>query len=503
MSAESPHITFTVLLPGVDGERAGRVLADALRQPAAELAAVFLPGVRGKQFFDCPPEVSARLDAEWATRVGRDSTPVFVAFDEPGLEEWIPGLDGLAFVGVADLAAGRRYRPLGPQVHAVASLDPVVIAEYAIQSMLVQSGGSAPHFRDDLEFSDWWVDSVSRPEVAPLPSTSGDPAPAHLAVPDSGFAHLARAVMPPANPSETLAAPTVDSPGTAGGGFLKKLALRTSRRDPMPADLAPSLLACAPLVVVVASRKGGVGKTASSAGIAVVAGMAMDATGAKAALVDANVGNPAAWGDLNVPDQAATVRACVGRLNANLEPPLPAYANTPGLACYREDRHHSEGYAADEIARFCDYLCRRHSVVVVDMPNRLPGVQSAEAEVAMHWLALADVLVLPTDAGPEGVIGVGEYLDEVERLSDAPGLSRAIPTVVAFLAPQSRAVRNNPRLAEELSKLEDRAGSVVWVPRDEKAVLALWTERSITQVSPRLRDAYIRLTGAVVDAVRR
>jgi cellulose biosynthesis protein BcsQ len=486
LSAEEP-VAFAVLAGDAAGEEVAAALRNALA-PGRRDATVFLPTSRGLAFFDAPPAQARQLDSDWAASVPPSARPVFVAFDEPGLEDWIPGLDALLFIAVPGPERQRSYAPWGGQVRTVVTADPRRLADFTI----------ATFNAEDYE-SPFGGPATTLQGPAPEGPQPGAELPAPGPAPgDSPFLHLEHR-LGPTLPPRPLAVPPSPELAVRLPASLRRLVTR--ERHEFDPGLAAGLLEVAPLVVVVASRKGGVGKTASAAGIAVVGGIAADARGARAALVDGNIGNPAAWGDLNVPGDAATVRAVISHLNSNLEPPVPAYANTPGLACYREDRLQADGYALDEVRRLRQYLCRRHALVVVDMPNRLPGPQSAEGEVAGHWLAQADVVVLPTDAGPEGMLGVEEYLDELEALGRRPG-GRAIPAVVCFLAPQSREVRSNSKLRASLDALAVRAAAVVHVPRDEKAVLALWTERSITQVSPRLRRAYSELTKAVFNAAR-
>jgi cellulose biosynthesis protein BcsQ len=350
-----------------------------------------------------------------------------------------------------------------------------------------------------------------------------DEKPEPVPPPDSAFAHLARAAIPSAPiykpeaqpPQETQSRNTPkvqkgknksQTPKRSLGDMVQpifqKLRVGKNKNVGVPSELAYGIQHKKPLIIAVGSRKGGVGKTASAAGLAVVFGISINqATRGKVALIDGNIGNPAAWGDLKVPATSATVQSCIEALNHSEEPPLPAFANTPGLACYREDRDHSAAYAAIEIQQFCSYLSPRYDVIIIDLPNRLPDPQSAEGQVTMHWLDLANVLVIPTDANPEGMLSVMEYLDEVDKMADDKEDDRP-PIVVPFIAPQTREVRKDPGLIHALEQIEQRGAQVVWIPRDEKAVLALWTERSIADVSPTLRDAYVSLAGAIVNAIQ-
>ena len=136
-------------------------------------------------------------------------------------------------------------------------------------------------------------------------------------------------------------------------------------------ELANLLVRRGSTIVAVGSRKGGVGKTSHAAGVAIVAGAALDAVGRCAAIVDANIANPDAWGQLNLPPGAATVRDMVVALTSDVEPPRPVHASTPALACFPEARETSE-YSRTEIGLFVAWLRLRYPLVVVDMSNRLP-----------------------------------------------------------------------------------------------------------------------------------
>ncbi len=91
-------------------------------------------------------------------------------------------------------------------------------------------------------------------------------------------------------------------------------------------------------IVAVGSRKGGVGKTSHAAGVAIAVGTALDVVGRCAAIVDANIANPDAWGQLSLPPGAATVRDMIVALVAGGELPRPVHASTPALACFPEAR---------------------------------------------------------------------------------------------------------------------------------------------------------------------
>ena len=155
---------------------------------------------------------------------------------------------------------------------------------------------------------------------------------------------------------------------------------RRRRLGQTDAALAALLVKRAPTLVVIGSRKGGVGKTSHAAGMAITAGAILDSVGHTAAIVDANIANPDAWGQLNLPASAATVRDVASALGSGREPPLPIHSATPALACYPERREGVE-YSRTDIRRLADHLRGRFAFVVVDMSNRLPDPTAGPGEV--------------------------------------------------------------------------------------------------------------------------
>ena len=130
---------------------------------------------------------------------------------------------------------------------------------------------------------------------------------------------------------------------------------------------------------------------------------ALDAVGRCAAIVDANMANPDAWGQLNLPPGAATVRDMIVALAADRELPRPVHASTPALACFPEARESSE-YSRTEIGLIASHLRSRYPLIVVDLSNRLPDPTAGpEAAAAAYWLEHADVLVLPSAASKAGL----------------------------------------------------------------------------------------------------
>jgi MinD-like ATPase involved in chromosome partitioning or flagellar assembly len=268
--------------------------------------------------------------------------------------------------------------------------------------------------------------------------------------------------------------------------------LGQGRRAPVGAELGQAVLACKPVVAAVVSRKGGVGKTASAAAVAAILGEAVDPFGHTAALVDANVGNPDAWGRLDVRGSPTTMREVVRSLMSGMEPPGPAFAETPALAVYPESREAGDGYAPAQIQRVAAYLKARHAAVVVDLPNRLPAFTSAEAAVAAAWIGEADVLVLPTTADPTALLGAIEYLD-----ADSV---QGKPVVVSYIVPRVRQIRDAPQVRSMLDRIRASVAAVVEVPDDDRATLALIQRVAITEIGNELRQAYLALAARVVEA---
>jgi len=268
--------------------------------------------------------------------------------------------------------------------------------------------------------------------------------------------------------------------------------LGQGRRAPVSAELGQAVLACKPVVAAVVSRKGGVGKTASAAAVAAILGEAVDQFGHTAALVDANIGNPDAWGRLDVRGDPPTMRDVVRSLMAGREPPGPAFAETPALAVYPESREAGEGYAPAQIQRVASYLKGRHAAVVVDLPNRLPAFTSAEAAVAAAWIGEADVLVLPTTADPTALLGAIEYLDA--------DTVQGKPVVVSYIVPRIRQIRDAPQVRGMLDRIRGSVAALVEVPDDDRATLALVQRVAITEVSGELRSAYLNLATRVIEA---
>jgi len=514
-----------------------------LEEPHAWLAAATLarqapPGsietlispVPGVAFLAATGQDAAELDAWWSRMATIPGRAVVVAAHEDELPGWIPGLDADFVIAVPDDATVAAYQHL-PNVQAVVSDDPRQLAELALSQLglpaAAQTAEPAAHSEPAPEQVD--TPPTERPVPVELPAAV-DPfellskAEAVDVRPHSNGGlrpeafgpHTASVSPKPPLPqekrgvtaavSETEARPAT-SPSdpmkpegsTATAGFRGGLdprqildRLGQGRRTPVSAELGQAVLACKPIVAAVVSRKGGVGKTASAAAVAAILGEAVDQFGHTAALVDANIGNPDAWGRLDVSGEPTTMREIVGRLMSGREPPGPAFAQTPALAVYPESREAGDGYAPAQIQRVATYLKTRHAAVIVDLPNRLPAFTSAEAAVAAAWIGEADVLVLPTTADPTALLGAIEYLD-----ADSV---RGKPVVVSYIVPRARQIRDAPQVRGMLDRIRASVSALVEVPDDDRATLALIQRVAITEVANELRRAYVSLATRVVEA---
>jgi MinD-like ATPase involved in chromosome partitioning or flagellar assembly len=504
---------FLVLLEdAADSVALARLLA-RMRHPASTVPAVLLvPPVRGLAFFADPARQS-ELDAWWAAEMPRSAHPVYLVMDADGLEEWLHGVDGTFYIGVRDAARVAAY-PLRDRVRPFVCTGPLDFAVAVMHDHSGARGGDLVIFdqADALRMAALSGRLPLRPEdetaVASRQAAAGEPhrpeAPAGWSVSHPGAsgaasistAALFPAVSSPPTPPDDRASARTDGPRRRRGAGALSSVLRSRRRfRPRPdADLAQQLAGRGSTIVVTGSRKGGVGKTSFAAGIAIVAGTVLDQVGHMACIVDANIANPDAWGQMNLPAGAATVRDTVAALLGNREAPSPVHAATPALACYPEVREAIE-YSRTTIRRLADHLRRRYTLIVIDMSNRLPDPTAGpEAAVAAYWLEVADVLVLPTTSARADFNGALDYLE----VGDLP------PTVVAYIVPGSRRLRDNPTTLEYLHAIRRRALSVVEVPDDANAVrLAGMEGVPVEQLSSSLRLAYRELTEVIAAMPRR
>ncbi len=496
---------FLILLDDASESHALAQLLARLRHPDSHVPAAFLvPPTRGLAFF-AEPGRQDELDAWWSHEVPGSAHPVYLVMDAGGLEGWLQGVDGTFYVGVRDAERMAVYAA-DPRACAFLWRGPLDFATAVIHDHSAARSGDMAVFdqADALRMVALGGRFPRLPETEPCTGsvpTAAVTSPPMAYAPGIGTAPFPLAGLFPAEtPRPALTAvgssrPAGSAPRRPGGGALSTV-LRSRRTfRPRPdADLARQLAGRGTTIVVTGSRKGGVGKTSFAAGIAIAAGTVLDQIGHMACIVDANIANPDAWGQMNLPPEAATVRDTVAALLSNRDTPPPVHATTPALACYPEVRDATE-YSRTAIRRLAQHLRRRYTLIVIDMSNRLPDPTGGpEAAVAAYWLEVADALVLPTTSARADFNGALDYLD-------VGGLP---PTVVAYIVPTSRRLRDNPATLEYVRAMRQRALRLVEVPDDANAVrLAGMEGVPVAQLSSRLRLAYRELTEVIAAMPRR
>jgi MinD-like ATPase involved in chromosome partitioning or flagellar assembly len=503
----SGGFAFLALLDDPADSVALTQLLARVRRPECPVPAVFrVPPVRGLAFF-ADPARQGEVDAWWSAEVPGSAHPVYLLMDAEGLEDWLPGMDGTFYIGLVDPSRAGAYPsdgraqcllPAGPLDFAVAVIqdhseacgtDPTLFDQADALRMAALSG--SPSLRPGARREGGPERAVGRdasprggpPAPTPTGAVVGPPASGTAAPPRPGVTEFP---MP-----ERAAGPRLRLTTAALSGLLRG---RSGFRPRSDAELAQQLAGRGTTVVVIGSRKGGVGKTSFAAGISIVAGSVLDQIGHMACIVDANIANPDAWGQMNLPAGSATVRDTISALLANRDVPPPVHAATPALACYPEVREAIE-YSRTAIRRLADHLRHRYTLVVVDMSNRLPDPTAGpEAAVAAYWLEVADILVLPTTSNRADFNGALDYLE----VSGLP------PTVVAYIVPDARRLRDNPTTLEYVRAIRQRALTLVEVPDDPNAVrLAGMEGLPVEQLSARLGRAYRELTEVIAIMPRR
>ncbi len=514
MPANHGRYVFLSLLP--DPASAGTVGAlKAALEPAAQATVVVAP-VRGLAFFSARGAAARELDGWWERHVPAAARPVILVLDEPGLEAHLVGLDSELVIGVPDEADRSRYARR-MHTHAVVTSDPAALAEHAIATFpcfrsVTPAATVEAHeepapsltFMPRLETRAPARVPPPQPPDHSLTSTLPDPFTELSAVgplaAEGGSDELSRASLfgAPATglsrvyPGQRLPAGPVEA--RPRFGFLTRLFLGRDRIT-IPREIGDLVLGLhPPPLIVVPARKGGVGKTVTAGAVAQVIGYALGDTTGSAAIVDQNIGNPDQWGRLDIPASSGTVRQLMAALSSGLElPPTPAWAKTPALGVYPEDRSSAEAYPPGLIQRFVQHLRERHVFLVVDLPNRLPDYTTAEAAICAAYLELADLVILPTTDDPSALLGVLEYLE-------TPSM-RGKLVVVSYIVSSDRQLRRHRVVTELLDEIRKRVVAIETVPKSEKATLAIVKGVSILDISPKLRDAYIRVTQTAVRAL--
>lgn len=491
----TPPRAVVVLLEGdEEAEAVARMLGDLSADPGRVVA--HIPPVRGLSFF---ADIAAQrqLDAWWEVQVPGDAEVVFVIDDYGGLAEWLGGLDGTTYVGARSTDRLGVYDHLRG-VRAVRVRSPL---DYAAAVMLDLVGEGV---YDEVEATRmrslaaaFTEQRLARATVAVSNNGRSDglaPDPFDLLIAMSRADAPGAAMRSRSAPAPSHEPPAAPLRGIRLPAWARRKGTRRTELDISDEELASRLVLRGSTIVAVGSRKGGVGKTSHAAGVAIVAGTALDPLGRCAAIVDANIANPDAWGQLNLPPQAATVRDMIVALTANQELPRPVHASTPALACFPEARETTE-YSRTEVGLLAGCLRLRYPLVVIDMSNRLPDPTGGPAAAAAaYWLEHADVLVLPSAASKQDFNGVLDYLD----VTDLP------PVIVASLTPRTRRNREHPLTKRYMTAIAQRVYRVVDIPDDAERVRYAGMEGvPVETVSASLRAAYRELAEAIVLAPQR
>jgi MinD-like ATPase involved in chromosome partitioning or flagellar assembly len=485
----SRHAVIVLVEDAASAEAVARILTD-LCADGARLT-VHRPPVQGVGFFS-DARAQRQLDAWWDAEVPADVPPMFLIDDREGLPDWLRGLDGRCYVGIRSADAAVAYDGL-PNVRLVSPCSSLDYAA-AVMNDLVPDGlyeraeVDRAHSMAALSRLEAGSGLSSAPAAHDDDGEGPDPFDLLIAMTLSETSGRIRVSGSPA-PTPSNRAPERRSfhlPAWARGA-----GARRSEMDLSDRGLADDLIKRGSTIVAVGSRKGGVGKTSHAAGVAIVAGAALDAVGRCAALVDANLANPDAWGQLNLPAGAATVRDVIAALSSNNEPPRPVHAATPSLACYPESRDASE-YTRSEIGFLAGFLREKYPLIVVDLSNRLPDPTAGpEAAAAAYWLEHADVLVLPSAVSKQDFNGVLDYLE----MRDLP------PVIVASLVARTRRNREHPLAKRYMSAIAQRAYRVVDIPDDAERVRYAGMEGvPVEAVSGALKTAYRDLALAIAQA---
>ncbi|MFN2568001.1 MAG: hypothetical protein ABR564_00140 [Candidatus Dormibacteria bacterium] len=545
--------TFLVLIADeAEAVKLARFLEDSRLRAGRDASNFVIPPVRGLAFF-AGETYQAELDRWWAAAVPNDAHPVYVVMHEEGLRDWIAGIDGSFYIGVGEQGMASQYAGMDGahafMAAGILDLAGALMADFAgpagsifdpgqAARLSSLSGGLLPRFGLAASPSPAPVvnppglpaghpldDAMWRGRPSPAGSFADDsfddgpvdvePRPTDRSSPCHPFQNIASLAGPDSTPGSSALGPDPfdllissqpqihSSPPEAATGVVgpapaevimrrhRSLSWR-GRRSVTPApnrELAAAMVGRGPTIAVIGSRKGGVGKTSHAAGIAIVAGEVLDLFGHRAAIVDANIANPDAWGQLNLPAGAATVREMVAALTANREPPPPVHSSSPALACYPESREAGD-YSRTDVDRLAAYLRRRYTFIVVDMSNRLPDpLAGPEAAAAAYWLRHADVLVLPTASSKQDFNGVLDYLDVRGRP----------PTVVPYIVPGDRRNRDHPVTRQYLAAISQRVQCIVPIPDEADKVRYAGMEGvPVQQVSSNLAIAYRELMDAIV-----
>ena len=286
------------------------------------------------------------------------------------------------------------------------------------------------------------------------------------------------------------------------GGKAAQSGEPAARQVRVSAEFADKVAALRGAAVCVYNTKGGVGKTATTCGVAVTAGIAADMRFGRCMILDANQGNTSTYRSLGIRQDLCSVKELVDTLGIGdgAVPRQPAFANTPGLGVYREEAEGGIGYPFDKIVRARDFILESYNgLLFVDTHNSPPVIGETTGEVVAYWLMASEMVIMPVDPDPDTFEQSRITLNHLERIGEMQ--QRHIPVIAAYIEPTRQDVRELPSLQEDLAKLRERVVDIAAVPRDERYYMALRTGQSIVHVAPNLTRAYTSLAEKVVDTL--
>jgi septum formation inhibitor-activating ATPase MinD len=266
--------------------------------------------------------------------------------------------------------------------------------------------------------------------------------------------------------------------------------------------IAQALVGAHDTVVLVGSRKGGVGKTTESLAVGFLAAQAVEVLGGSALVVDANLTNADITVKLRLPNEAPTVRDVVTALAANAKAPTPLAVRGSTLRVLGENRE-TQRYTGLEIEALVGDIRSGYTVAVVDLPNAVPGVEDKAEAAVEAWLPHADVVIIPIDTSIASFEGAADMLAAINELKQRRGDSYNPGVVIAFLRPSDIDPRRiAPDLAATLNELSELGAQVVDIPASSRMAMVDWSNHStpLVDADPKVTRAYWNLVAAVTAA---
>ena len=293
-----------------------------------------------------------------------------------------------------------------------------------------------------------------------------------------------------------LPSPKLAPPRTRKRGGISSLFMRSSGiTDDDLRELAEMINAVKPITIALGSEKGGTGKTTSAKEMSIIAGKACSLNGAEVAFIDANLTNPNAWDNFQIPANVPTVQDIAVALARNELPPrddMLRSVTTPGLVVFPES-HDEVQYGEEDIEMLVkEYFHLFFPISVVDLTNRKPAAStSPEAKAAEAWLHQSDALVIPMRLEPADMRSTVQYLDT----PDLP------PTIVIYITPRDKTVLKRQEVQEYLRDIRERVFDVLEVPDSNRVATANFEGQAVAELAPEVGVAYTKILKRCLEAV--